>query len=283
MSVKKYFSKNMDQHKYEQLLIKALKNHDILLFRKAIEYKNKFIPNTLYKYYSLTNDYKLNKKKINCLSNNKIHMSNLMNFNDPFDGNYLYFSKKKFDEYKIDKKSVDNFINAFKDLLTISSFTSNGYQCMPMWAFYSNNHNGYCVEYKITEKQKNNIYKVEYAARRFHAEEIVLEYMRGLAKNDKILTTFCRLNYILSFCTKEFSWYYENEYREVLLGKNSFTLKPTNVYIGYNTSKQNVNKIIKSVIKKNPNIKIYLMKSDIKYKKFELKKELIYNRCRKQV
>ena len=49
------------------------------------------IPDYLYKYYSLNDDKKLNEDKFQTLNNQKIFMSDIKEFNDPFDGKAFYY------------------------------------------------------------------------------------------------------------------------------------------------------------------------------------------------
>ena len=48
------------------------------------------IPNVLYKYFSLSDDKKLNKKKFKTLADKKIFMSDIKDFNDPYDSKCFF-------------------------------------------------------------------------------------------------------------------------------------------------------------------------------------------------
>ena len=51
-----------------------------------------YMPDTLYKFYSLNNNRKLNKQKFRTLQNKQIFMSKIKDFNDPFDGKAFFFT-----------------------------------------------------------------------------------------------------------------------------------------------------------------------------------------------
>lgn len=51
-----------------------------------------YLPDTLYKCYSLTNDKELNNKKFETLHNGKIFLSDIKDFNDPFDSKAFYYN-----------------------------------------------------------------------------------------------------------------------------------------------------------------------------------------------
>lgn len=52
----------------------------------------------LFKYYSLSDDEVLNRKKFQTLSEGKIFMSEVKDFNDPFDGKGFYYNPKELED-----------------------------------------------------------------------------------------------------------------------------------------------------------------------------------------
>ena len=78
----------MDYEKYFNLI-------NIGNSQEALEYKNAEIPDVVYKYYSLTDDEKMNEQKLRTLENGKVYLSSLAGFNDPFEGNSLIFDNEK--------------------------------------------------------------------------------------------------------------------------------------------------------------------------------------------
>lgn len=56
-----------------------------ITFKAIYKVMRMYIPDTLYKYYSLTDDVNLNNQKFDTLLNKKIFMSESKYLNDPFD------------------------------------------------------------------------------------------------------------------------------------------------------------------------------------------------------
>ena len=242
----------MDVNKYFKLVFQG----DI---EKAINYKNKKLPNTLYKYYSITDNDELNNSKINCLKNKSVYLSSLEEFNDPFEG--MFF---KTNENDVDFKMIKVFQNSFKKLFKYTSFTNTNQNNMPMWAYYSNNHNGFCVEYSsINEEIKNCIFPIFYTNERKDGNIIyknILNLCSRVSKGKSVSSIDYDKNMQLLFMSmfvKHKSWQHEKEYR--LFGFDQhFNIEPCKIYIGNKCNKTYEDKIIKTA--KFLNIDIYKMK-----------------------
>jgi hypothetical protein len=120
-----------------------------VIFQEIYKITRLYIPDTLYKYYSLTTDVQLNEQKIKTLRQGNIYVSDIKDFNDPFDGKAYYYNADELKKYErlsdCDGKLIDDFTTFTK----ATSFTENGVNCMPMWAHYANNHQGFCVSYDM--------------------------------------------------------------------------------------------------------------------------------------
>ena len=127
----------------------VLKNE---VFRAIYEVTRLHIPDVLYKYYSLTNDIRVNELKLEALRNQKIYMSDSTELNDPFDGRAFFYNPNKLIKHERLECCEGNIIDDFTAFYKLTSFTLNGVTSMPMWAHYSGNHNGYCVSYDMKEK-----------------------------------------------------------------------------------------------------------------------------------
>lgn len=107
------------------------------------------IPDVLYKYYSLTSNENLNEQKFQTLQQGKIFMADIKTLNDPFDGKAFFYNAEHLKEVERfvphNGKRIDDFTVFHK----AASFTKNGVNSMPMWAHYSNNHEGFCVSYDM--------------------------------------------------------------------------------------------------------------------------------------
>lgn len=217
------------------------------------------IPEILYKYYSFTDDEELNNQKLNVLSNDKIYMSHITNFNDPFDSRSFYYD---INESKILKKQAVTYKEIVDKIYTFNlsaSFTANGFNSMPMWAHYSNNHQGFCVSYNM--KQNENVklrgcmFPIQYIDKRISITEIIDKYMEMvlLAKElqmkqgkKEILINDLSIIYISLLLSniKHSSWSYENEFR-CSVGNPYYYMdaSPLEIYIGRNCKQLYIKKL----------------------------------------
>ena len=85
----------MDYYKALRILLEA-NNGDAAteMFNAIYQITRLHVPEVLFKYYSLSDDEKLNKKKFQTLSDGKIFMSEIKDFNDPFDGKGFFYDSK---------------------------------------------------------------------------------------------------------------------------------------------------------------------------------------------
>ena len=81
------------------------------------------------------------------MSNGEIDLSDIKDFNDPFDGKGFFYDATQLEDIERLKPHGGRLIDNFTAYIKATSLTSNGIQSMPMWAHYSNNHAGYCVSY----------------------------------------------------------------------------------------------------------------------------------------
>ncbi len=222
-------------------------------FQAIYKVSRQYIPDTLYKYGSLTDDADLNEKKFQTLQNRKIFMSDIKDFNDPFDGKAFYYDPEKL--MSIDRLAAHNgrFIDDFTRFHKATSLTENDVNCMPMWAHYSNNHRGFCVAYDM--KNPDNLplsactFPVQYTEQRLditsfmkaYAQMVAAEVDRQKAERKKeILINDLSIVYMALFlCNiKHISWQYEKEFRCTMgataKGMPYVEATPKAIYIGMN-------------------------------------------------
>lgn len=208
-------------------------------FKEAFAYKNSKIPDTLYKYYSLTDDEPLNDSKLSYLEQGKIFLSPFTSFNDPFEGNYLIFDDKKLEQYGWDRKLIEEYYTRMISPWKVSCLSNTNEQNMPMWAYYANNHQGYCVKYCLSEKDKNLIIPVSYESKRTYANSIITHIVNEIARfKTKGYTISPQTNVynfimLLSMAAKHISWKHEKEYR-IMSMESSYALSPRSIFIGIN-------------------------------------------------
>ena len=171
------------------------------------------------------NTGKLNKSKaIKVLSSNGIRKQKAivyLNEVDSFVKHTLYSNTDAIE------KIVQNFVNIN---LTIrkSSYIysmSETYQSNPMWALYSNNNQGFCIEYDFNKAKSFDIDKKKMLLNTYRVlySNTVTEYsfvnmLRYIltGKTDKELYLKANLDLFAQLMTKEEDWSFEKEWRVML-------------------------------------------------------------------
>ncbi len=232
------------------------------------------IPNVLYKYYSLSDDAELNEKKFQTLLDGKIFMSEIKDFNDPYDSKCFFYDSAKLADIERLKPHGGKIIDDFTTYIRGTALTENGVQSMPMWAHYSNNHSGFCVSYDMNANTqlKGCTFPVQYIAERLditnlvrkQSEEICNEIDNTIANGEKH-TVIDDLTMILVpqllYNLKLNQWSYEKEFRCSIAsnakGSPYIEAIPKEIYIGKNCSEGNKNQLI--CISQNFKIPAYQM------------------------
>ena len=222
------------------------------------------LPDVLFKYISLTDDIALNESKLDTLEKQEIYMSDVKNLNDPFDSKAYFYRPDELKKYEILKEYDGKLIDDFTLFVKIASLTANGVNNMPMWAHYSNNHNGFCLSYDLKDKRNAQLssctFPVQYTNKRIditdlmdnQASKIFLEIDKQIAEGKKeIKLDDLSLGFMESFFgnIKHETWSYEKEYRcttgAIAKGMPFFPASPKEIYIGMNCSQIYVDKLIK--------------------------------------
>ena len=213
------------------------------------------IPRILYKCYSL-NDYQqdINASKLKALENQEMWMSTYDSLNDPFEIAAFYVDYSKGYPVEVCDKIAKAFEQCRKDV-RIASLSSNDYSSMLMWAYYSNNHEGFCVEFDV--KERNKLWKMQYLSQRYGFINAFIRYMNGeMSAEEK--KEFEQIISALSK-TKGEEWSNEKEYRIVLPAESvrqvsnaggvvsfqSVGLHPRRIFIGMKCNKENRKRIEK--------------------------------------
>lgn len=236
----------------------------------GFNYKAQYIPDTIYKFYPLYDEYDIkgnkiitniekNKKRLSSLENNKIWFSSPKKQNDPYEYKGFYISEKYLLGKGFPKELISSFEKVFNNVF-FSSFTENAFENIPMWAHYSNNHKGYCVKYTVNNK--NAIFKVQYVNKRFDISKIIDIFLKnfydGYVKKIKSFDEIVKDQavFLLINCyIKHSSWEYEKEYRIIyadinddeILGENvsieELGLKCSGIYCGISCSKEHYKRL----------------------------------------
>lgn len=236
-----------EKYNFQRFLSFVSKNE----WEQALEYKNRFIPNRLYHYFTLFDKAyfgyrKKNKERLVTLKNKELWVSSCDALNDPFEFNGLFFEPSNNKVLQENADNVEKVLTMLKKSFQIflsDNFDSN----MPLWAHYANNHKGYCVEYSVTNL--SNIFPVSYCSNRESAPNMLTTIFTELVKNfkggKKPSGKFWRyfLYLFISFMLKHDLWEYEGEYRMFyeksnrkegqLVNLSDANLKIEKIYVGF--------------------------------------------------
>lgn len=231
------------------------------VFKTIYSITRMYIPDILYKYYSLTDNENLNIKKLSTLSDCKIYMSDIKDFNDPYDSKCFFYDPNKLANIDRLKPHNGKIIDDFSCLIKSSSLTANGVQSMPMWAHYSNNHAGFCVSYdmKANTSLSACTFPMQYTKERLDITSLIFEQVNQICSvidmnstNGKKVTVIDDLTLILVPLLlsnlKLDQWSYENEFRCTTAsnaeGMPYIDAVPKEIFIGMNCSEANKNRLI---------------------------------------
>lgn len=264
--------------------------------KKADQYRIDNAPKKLYKFipfYDRGNPG-INKRNLETLEEKRVWASKYFVLNDPYEFNGMYL-----DEDRILKSGndVETFYEYWRYItncfVTVSFCAEKGdmhpLNNMPMWAYYSNNHHGICVEYNVC----NSIclYPVSYESERNPMSAVLgnfvalaLDAVHGKisGQNSELLKyQFVILNLM---CIKHKSWQQENEFRILFpypklkedgkrLGLRDIGLEISAIYLGKDCSNRNKKKL--KEIASNLHVDINQMRVDNQSKKFDMCFEIL--------
>lgn len=277
----------MDYFKAVHLILTSINNvpeklYNIVMaetFKTIYKITRFHIPDILYKFYSLTDDRNLNKVKLSTLRNMQIFVSDIQDFNDPFDGKAFFYKPSELSDIKRLAPFHGQLIDDFTVFIKGTALTENDTNCMPMWAHYANNHQGFCVSYDMKNPVNNLLsactFPIQYTDQRLdittfikkYAEMFLSETDRHIAQGEKkIEITDLSIVYmaLYLFNIKQSTWQYEKEFRCTIgataKGKPYIDALPNAIYIGMKCCESNRKELIS--IAQELSIPIYQMKLD---------------------
>ena len=253
-----------------------------------------YIPDTLYKFYSLNDDQELNDKKFKTLQNKQIFMSNIKDFNDPFDGKAFFYDSKQLADIKRLEHVGGKIIDDFTSFNRGTALTENNTSCMPMWAHYSNNHQGFCVAYDMKNPANTTLagctFPIQYTDERLditsfmkkYFSKLSLEVDRQVSRGIKqIPINDLSLVYVAQFlCNiKHSTWSYEKEFRctagAQAKGMPYMDAVPKAIYIGLHCKEANRKKLVE--ISRSLLIPVYQMRFNELSERYCLEEVLLTN------
>lgn len=251
-----------------------------------------YIPDTLYKFSSLNDDQELNDKKFKTLQNKQIFMSNIKDFNDPFDGKAFFYDSKQLADIKRLEHVGGKIIDDFTSFNRGTALTENNTSCMPMWAHYSNNHQGFCVAYDMKNPANTTLagctFPIQYTDERLDITSFMKKYFcqlslevdRQVSRGIKqILINDLSLVYVAQFlCNiKHSTWSYEKEFRctagSQAKGMPYIDAVPKAIYIGLHCKEVNRKKLVE--IARSLSIPVYQMRFEELSEKYALEEVLL--------
>ena len=134
--------------------------------KQAQKLMRSMIPDKLYKFVPLTEDEVLNESKFDCVENNTFFFSTVKNINDPYEFKGIYLTEEELINIGWPESEAKRILSSYDPdaWFAIGCFTGNDERFLPMWAYYTNNYRGYCVEYNVDDPTQ--IFKVLYDAER---------------------------------------------------------------------------------------------------------------------
>lgn len=218
-------------------------------YQEATAYRSSCIPDTLYKYFTLDDNADKNEMRLSTLKRGEIYLSTLDQFNDPFEGKAFVFEDEPIAPWGFRRADYQTFIDHINSHSRICCFANpeEKHQNMPMWAYYANNHRGFCVEYQMSAKQKKFLYPVSYGPERVVGNAFIGNLVMGIIDMVKAgkdssempgdVSVYNHLAY-LSLTCKHISWRHEKEVRALVPVNfgNFFPAIPSKIYIGMNCS-----------------------------------------------
>ncbi len=236
-----------------------MKEYFTLLNNKKLEeaetYRKSLVPNKLLKFVSLSNDADSNTKKFNSLLNNHAWFSSVNILNDPYEFKCMYIDEEQLKEHGYPEDVITSF-KTFLDEQTskwsVLSLSAAGVDSLPMWAYYTNNFQGFCIEYEV--ERPDAIFGVSYEPNRVPIASTITNFFsefrkmqdRGEKTNSEVEFYSTMFRYQLH--SKHESWKHEKEFRVLFplleqYGQNvdvsAIGLKTSRIIAGLNCTEHN--------------------------------------------
>lgn len=222
---------------------------------EAEQFRKTTIHDKLIKFVSLDGTVE-DEKKFFTLENNLIWFSKKILLNDPYEFKGMIIDSEKMEEAGYSKDIIDAYqkMFEFKDY-GITCLSANSIDFLPMWAYYTNNHRGFCVEYDVIKK--DCVHEVLYEEDRIKIASLIFRYkdavMEALRTGRENIESIVLAKMLLqNLFMKAKSWEHEKEYRIVapLNGEkgenipiNQLGMKANRIIAGMNCSQENIDRL----------------------------------------
>jgi len=231
--------------------------------KSAIDFAKNHRPQYIYKYCS----FDKKGKNLENIQNDCVYLCSPSKFNDPYDCK-IHLNKN---EIKPNLKlgiSYEEFINDIQKSNKISCF-SEFKDNLIMWAHYAKKHQGFCIQYNISDinpilnipeedsSMSVGLFPVIYQENLLDFTEEFIDIMKTPKPYTGALSAF------ISVLVKYNQWEYEQEWRLIAIniksddGQYSPPIKPSAIYLG--TKIKPENKIAIKEIAKEKSIPVFKM------------------------
>ena len=134
--------------------------------------------------------------------------------NDPYEYKGMLVDRKKMKNAGYSQNIIDGYQTLFDfSDYGITCLSSNNIDYLPMWAYYTNNHKGFCIEYEIIKK--DCIHEVLYEPERIKVASLIFQSIESAKKAMISGKDFYYTIFLQNLFIKDKSWKHENEYRIV--------------------------------------------------------------------
>lgn len=218
---------------------------------EANEIRVSTIPDRLIKFIwldgSTTDD-----KKFCSLKRNEIWFAQKDYLNDPYEYKGMILDRQKMRESGYTDYIIDSYEKLFDfNAYGITCLSANDIDYLPMWAYYTNNHKGFCIEYEVIKK--DCIHEVLYEPERIKVASLIFQCRDAIKKaitlGQKKQAEFYSALFLQNLFIKAKSWEHEKEYRIVCpldndIGMNipvsNLGLRTSRIVAGINCSKNDI-------------------------------------------
>ena len=248
-------------------------------YDKLLPIKQDKLPKQIFKYVALFDSDVENNKRFRTLENDEVWFSSADCLNDSFEGYNAYYSKDFPLDVGVGESNIERRIENWKKYIEytrknflICSFSTDN-RIAPMWAHYTGNGRGFCIEYELINPI--NFFQVQYWSSKydvcFDMERLQKEYFWGELSSEEFIQTITNLQRI--WCSmKGRDWEYEREIRAIIydetntekgLNKKAVKvgIKIKGIYIGFNCSEDDEKRLVEIANK----LKIFVKKMEPDY------------------
>ena len=223
----------------QEVLMKIDEYFQLLLEGKeqeAEEARISTIPDKLIKFIWLDESEK-DDLKFFTLKRDEMWIAHKDSLNDPYEYKGMLIDKEKFIEAGYPIETIKKYQTIFDiNDYGVTCLSSNSIDYLPMWAYYTNNHKGFCVEYEVIKK--DCIHEVLYEPERIKVASLIIECKKAIKSGQKEKAHLYTKLLLQNLFIKAKSWEYKKEYRIVYpIDENSNGMNVAVYKLGMRTSR----------------------------------------------